>query len=172
VAVYGHENIPEKGGIIICSNHIHWLDPMLIGAFIKRKINFMAKIELFENKFFAIILKGINAFPVRRGTADIHAIKNSLKIIKNGEVLGTFPEGTRSKDGELKPAEHGVALISVKTDAPVIPIKISGSYKLFGGLNVSIGKSVIFTEYKNHKLSSDQVNELSQLIMKEIGTLK
>jgi 1-acyl-sn-glycerol-3-phosphate acyltransferase len=171
ITIKGYENIPQSGGLIICSNHIHWLDPILIAVYIKRKISYMAKAELFKNKFFAIILKGINVFPVKRGTADIAAIKNSLKLIKNGNVLGIFPEGTRSKDGNLKPAEPGVALIAIKTQAPVIPIRISGSYKIFDSINLTFGKPISFIEYGETKLSGEQINELSQLIMKEIGKL-
>lgn len=171
ITILGYENIPESGGIIICSNHIHWLDPVLIGVYIKRRVNYMAKAELFKNKFTALLLKGIRAFPVRRGTGDISAIKTSLKLIKNGQVLGIFPEGTRSKDGSPMHAEPGVALISIKADAPVIPIRISGSYKAFNRITITIGKPIVFTEYGNKKLSMEQISSLSQNIMNTIARL-
>lgn len=171
VRVLGADNIPKSGGLILCSNHIHWLDPLLMGVYIKRKIFFMAKAELFKNHFFAMILKGINAFPVKRGTADISAIKKSLKVIKNGRILGIFPEGHRSKDGNLLPAEPGVALISLKTDAPVVPMRINGNYKFLGKLYITIGKPIIFSEYRDKKLSMDEMSKLSQLVMDEIAKL-
>jgi 1-acyl-sn-glycerol-3-phosphate acyltransferase len=171
VTVKGFENIPEYGGIIICSNHINWLDPILLGAYLKRKINFMAKAELFRNKLFAVIMKGINAFPVKRGEADITAIKTSLRIIKNNEVLGIFPEGTRSKDGKLRPAEPGVALIGVRTKAPVIPVGISGRYNIFNKLNIIVGNPMIFEGNGSSKLTNEDINNLSQSIMYEIGKL-
>lgn len=171
VTVEGSENIPKDSGVIICPNHINWLDPILIGVYVKRKVHFMAKAELFRNRIFAMILKGINAFPVKRGTGDISAIKTSFKIIKNGEALGIFPEGTRSRSGKLLPAEPGVALISVKTGAPVIPVRISGSYLMFRNIKIVIGKPIVFDQYMGKKLSMDEINDLSQTIMKEIEKL-
>jgi len=171
VTVKGHENIPDSGGIIICANHIHWLDPLLLGVVIKRRISFMAKAELFQNKIFAAVLKSIHAFPVKRGTADISAIKNSLKIVKEGGALGIFPEGTRSKDGKIHEAEPGVALIAVKAKALVVPVKISGSYKHFSSIKVIIGEPIMLGDNQKQKISLDKINELSQSIMNQIARL-
>ncbi|MDI6619380.1 MAG: lysophospholipid acyltransferase family protein [Clostridiales bacterium] len=171
VKVDGLENIPERGGIIICPNHIHWLDPILVGVYTKRKIHYMAKAEAFKNKLFAFVLRNIYAFPVKRGTPDISAIKTSLKIVKNGKCLGIFPEGHRSENGKLQKAEPGVALISLKSKTPVIPVKITGSYKPFSKLKITIGKPISFLKYSGKKLSMDEINKLSQLIMKEISEL-
>lgn len=172
ITLKGTENIPENGGIVLCSNHINWLDPILIGICVKRKIYFMAKAELFSNKFFAFIMKSINAFPVKRGTADISAIKKSFNIIKNGEILGIFPEGTRSKTGKLLPAEPGASVIALKTNAPVIPVRVQGSYLIGGNLRLTIGKPISFEEYRGKRLSSQEINNISQQIMKEISKLK
>lgn len=172
ITLKGTENIPENGGVVLCSNHINWLDPILIGICVKRKIYFMAKAELFSNKFFAFIMKSINAFPVKRGTADISAIKKSFNIIKNGEILGIFPEGTRSKTGKLLPAEPGASVIALKTNAPVIPVRVQGSYLIGGNLRLTIGKPISFEEYRGKRLSSQQINNISQQIMKEISKLE
>lgn len=172
ITLEGTENIPEKGGLVLCSNHIHWLDPILIGICVKRKIYFMAKAELFKNKFFAFIIRNINAFPVKRGTADISAIKRSLSIIKNGDILGIFPEGTRSKNGKLLPAEPGASVIALKTKAPIIPVRVQGSYSFRGNLRVTIGKPILFEEYIGKKLSGEEINSISQRIMAEIGRLR
>lgn len=172
ITLKGTENIPENGGIVLCSNHINWLDPILIGICVKRKIYFMAKAELFSNKFFAFIMRSINAFPVKRGTADISAIKKSFNIIKNGEILGIFPEGTRSKTGKLLPAEPGASVIALKTNAPVIPVRVQGSYLIGGNLRLTIGKPISFEEYRGKRLSSQEINNISQQIMKEISKLK
>jgi 1-acyl-sn-glycerol-3-phosphate acyltransferase len=171
VTVKGADNIPETGGAIICPNHIHWLDPLLIGTHIKRTVFYMAKAELFTGKLSSFILKGINAFPVKRGTADISAIKYSFKVIKKGAILGIFPEGTRSKNGELLPAEPGAALIALKTNVPVIPIRVKGSYSIFGRLSITIGKPMDLSGYMDRKLTSDEINEASQNIMEEIKKL-
>lgn len=172
VSVQGSENIPESGGLILCPNHIHWLDPLLIGSYVKRDVYFMAKVELFKNNFFAIILKGIHAFPVKRGKGDISAIKYSFKVIRNGNVLGLFPEGTRSKNGRLLPAEPGVALIAIKTGALILPVRITGSYKAFSKIHITIGKPISYSGYSDKKLSMEEIDELSQNIMKELAKLE
>lgn len=171
ITLKGTENIPESGGAVLCSNHINWLDPILIGICIKRKIYFMAKAECFRNKLFAFIMKGINAFPVKRGTADISAIKKSFSIIRGGDILGIFPEGTRSRTGRLLPAEPGASVIAIKTHAPIIPVRVQGSYLIGGHLRLTIGKPISFEEYSGRKLSSQEINNISQQIMKEISKL-
>ncbi|HBM74336.1 MAG TPA: 1-acyl-sn-glycerol-3-phosphate acyltransferase [Clostridiaceae bacterium] len=171
VTVKGAQNIPDSGGVVLCPNHIHWMDPILIAVYTKRKIHFMAKVELFKNNFFAMILKDLAAFPVKRGRPDISAIKTSFNVIKSGEILGIFPEGTRSRSGKLLPAEPGVALISIKTHSPVIPIRITGSYGLFKRLYIYIGKPISYSEFENEKLSVSKISELSQNIMHEISKL-
>ena len=170
--VKGKENIPETGGAIVCANHISNFDPIVVAICIKRNVHFMAKAELFKNKFVSYILIKLNAFPIKRGSADITAIKNSFKLIKNGEILGIFPEGTRSKNGKLGPAEPGTATIAIKTKAPIIPIKITGSYKAFKSVKVVIGKPIELTDYYDRKLTSDEINKASQQIMAEIDKLK
>jgi 1-acyl-sn-glycerol-3-phosphate acyltransferase len=170
--VKGKENIPKTGGAIVCANHVSNFDPIVVAICIKRNVHFMAKAELFKNKFVSYILIKLNAFPIKRGSADITAIKNSFKLIKNGEILGIFPEGTRSKNGKLGPAEPGTATIAIKTKAPIIPIKITGSYKAFKSVKVVIGKPIELTDYYDRKLTSDEINKASQQIMAEIDKLK
>lgn len=171
ITVRGTENIPETGGLVLCSNHIHWLDPILIGICVRRKIYYMAKAELFRNKFFAFIMRNINAFPVKRGTADMSAIKRSFTIIRDGDILGIFPEGTRSRNGKLLPAEPGASVIALKTNVPILPVRVQGSYSMGGKLNVSIGKPISLEEYRGRKLSGEEINSVSQQIMKEIAAL-
>ena len=170
--VKGKENIPKTGGAIVCANHVSNFDPIVVAICIKRNVHFMAKAELFKNKFVSYILIKLNAFPIKRGSADITAIKNSFKLIKNGEILGIFPEGTRSKNGKPGPAEPGTATIAIKTKAPIIPIKITGSYKAFKSVKVVIGKPIELTDYYDRKLTSDEINKASQQIMAEIDKLK
>ncbi len=96
--VRGQKNLPEEGGVIIMSNHISLLDPPLIASVLDRPVHFMAKKELFENPILRLILYIADAFPVDRESTDIKAVKKALNILKNGEVLGLFPEGP----GEMK----------------------------------------------------------------------
>lgn len=171
IEISGEENIPAQGKVIVCSNHFNNLDPVLIGTCLPRQINFMAKEELFSNKFFANIFKKLGVFPVKRGGADISAIKTSLKILKNKNALGMFPEGTRSKTGEILEAKPGLAMISIKSKSPVIPIAIMGNYKPFSKVDIIIDKPIEFSQYYNEKISIDEYQEISQGVLDHIKKL-
>ncbi|MDK2835372.1 MAG: 1-acyl-sn-glycerol-3-phosphate acyltransferase [Thermosediminibacterales bacterium] len=170
--IEGIENIPKKGPLIICANHISWWDPPLVGCSITRKVHFMAKAELFKYSIFKYILLKVGAFPVQRGKADMSAIKNALRILKKGSVLGLFPEGTRSKSGKLQKPEPGVALIALKSRSYVLPVAIKSNYKLFSEVKIKIGKPIAFIEYYNKKVNHLILDEISKKIMEEINKLK
>lgn len=129
--IEGVENIPQEGGAIIAANHISLWDPPLVGTAFKRHIHFMAKEELFKIPLITPIIKVLKAFPVKRGTADRAAIRNALSLLGQGELLGLFPEGTRSKTGELGKPEPGIAMIALKANVPIIPAAISGTNCVF-----------------------------------------
>src|SRR3989339_619848 len=116
IEIEGYKNFPKKGGAIVCANHLGNLDMFFIGYKIKRLVHWMAKEELFNNKIFAMILRKIGAFPVKRGTGDLGAIKFAINLIKNEHILGIFPEGTRTikKNSEEIKLKSGVALIAIK----------------------------------------------------------
>ena len=168
VKVKGEENIPKDIGLIVCSNHYHWLDPVVVACFFNRKISFMAKKELFDNKFFAFLLKKIYAFPVNRQAADISAIKNALKTVKSNKVLGMFPEGTRVKGNEFGEAKAGLALFAIKGKANVVPISIITNYKIFSKVTIYIDKPISFEEYYKQKLSTEDYERLSQDVLEVI----
>ncbi|MBS4030739.1 MAG: 1-acyl-sn-glycerol-3-phosphate acyltransferase [Clostridiales bacterium] len=171
--VRGLENLPNEGPYILCSNHISWWDPPLIGSIVRnRQVHFMAKEELFRIPVFSQIIKGINVFPVKRGSADRRAIKTALDILKNGNILGLFPEGTRSKTDELLPPQAGVGLIALKSEAPVIPVAIIGPYRLFKPIQVKIGEPLEFTEYYGQKAKAEQLEQIAAAIMANIGRLR
>ena len=129
IQVLGKENIPRKGGFILVSNHASNLDPVILGVASPRKLNFMAKIELFKNPIFGKILWSVNAFPVKRGKADISAIKEAIKRLKAGSGLLLFPQGERSESLENSQVQSGVGFLAAKSNVPVIPAFISGSDK-------------------------------------------
>lgn len=130
VEVYGSENLPQEGGFILASNHISDYDPILIGIKLKRQLNFMAKAELFKNKLFGAVLRGLGAFPVERGKGDNTAIMKAIDTVKGGDVLAIFPEGTRSKDGQLRRFKSGAIVVAAQTGANIIPtsVYIEGIY--------------------------------------------
>ena len=145
VKVNGIENIPKDSNFILCANHISCWDPPVLQGFIKRRIYFMAKDELFHMFFVGFILKMIKAIPVKRTGSDITAIKSAIKVLKNGEVLGIFPTGQRSKvkgEGEVK---GGVALLALKTGSPVLPVHINADYRIFSRVTLDIGKPCVYS---------------------------
>lgn len=169
--VTGRENIPSEGSAIVYSNHISILDPILLACILPRKINFMAKEELFKNPLFRRILRAVGAFPVKRGSADITAIKTALRRLKEGKVFGIFPEGTRSKDGEMLNFTHGMAAIAQRSGAVTVPVAISGKYNVFHPLHVTIGKPLDLKDYYGKKSNSELLNKMSELMSTEIKKL-
>jgi 1-acyl-sn-glycerol-3-phosphate acyltransferase len=124
------DKIPRKGKLILCSNHISYMDPVIIGAYIPRYIYFMAKKELYNNRFLSSLVSFLNAFPVKRRTLDRRTISTSFDILKCGNILGLFPEGTRSTDGILRKGKKGMGFIAAYSKTPIIPIAISGANKI------------------------------------------
>jgi 1-acyl-sn-glycerol-3-phosphate acyltransferase len=127
--VRGEENIPRSGGFILASNHTSNLDPVVLGVACPVDISFMAKEELFRNRFFGAILNMVNAFPVKRDKADIGAIRQAVRRVKAGHGLLIFPEGGRQTDGSLGAAKEGIGFLALKLNVPVIPAYITGTDK-------------------------------------------
>lgn len=169
--VEGRDNLPAEGGAILCSNHISWWDPPLVGCVVKRRVHFMAKEELFKIPILGSILPALGAFPVRRGTPDRSAIRQALRVLKDGQVLGIFPEGTRSKTGRLQKAEPGTALLAIKSQAPLVPVAILGPYRLFRPIRVRIGAPFTVEEFYDQRLSSEVLGPASEKIMAKIAEL-
>ncbi len=172
--IIGAENIPRSGGVIIAANHISLWDPPVVGTGATRPIHFMAKEELFNIPVLKWIIPRINAFPVRRGAADRTAIRHAINLLKQGEILGLFPEGTRSKTGVLGKPEPGIAMIALKAGVPVVPAAIIGTNKvgkdgsLFPKFIIKYGKPIVVTEEKADK---EAMENLSTTIMQEISSL-
>lgn len=164
---YGRENLPAKGPYIICANHTSWFDPPLVGCMVpsRNKVRFMAKEELFRTFLFGNIIRRMGAFPVKRNTADKRAIKQALMLLEKGEILGLFPEGTRSRTGELGEPHLGAALIALKSKKPVLPVAIKWPPKIFQPVKVSIGPLIYFHEEGKIK---EKLEEVSLQIMEQI----
>ncbi|GAE34533.1 lysophospholipid acyltransferase family protein [Halalkalibacter akibai] len=168
VEIIGKENIPKDGGAILCCNHIHNFDPPLLGAYIEREVNYMAKQELFEQPILKQLLPKLGAFPVKRGMSDKQALRTALKLLKEGRMLGIFPEGTRSKNGELQKGLSGAGFFALRTDAIVIPCAIIGPYKRSKPLKLVYGSPIDFSKLKEEKVSAEVATEV---IMEEIRLL-
>jgi 1-acyl-sn-glycerol-3-phosphate acyltransferase len=130
VEVIGKEKVPKKGRLILCSNHISYIDPIIIDAYFPRYLFFMAKVEVFKNSFLAPVVKFFNAFPVNRQSFDRQTFRHSVEILDDEEVVGIFPEGTRSSDGIIRDGHKGLGLIAVMGNSPVLPMALSGTNKI------------------------------------------
>lgn len=173
VKLIGRENIPKSGSVILCANHIGGLDMFLIGYRIRRIVHWMAKEELFRVPFFSVILRWFGAFPVKRNSGDIGAIKTSINLLKNGHVLGIFPGGTRAGNVEENAsyAKGGVALIAIKSQTQILPVAIKRELKLFGKAEIIFGSPYKIDIECTKKCSSEELNEISHNIMHKIYEL-
>ena len=173
--VYGRENIPKEGAVILAANHASNIDPPLMASLIERPVSYMAKIELFENPIFGAAIRRCHAFPVKRGASDRGAIKAAVTVLKEGHMLGLFPEGTRSKTGELQKAEAGIALIASMTGAPIVPVAILNSHRIFanGGLlpqlRIMYGVPISF---QGDRKSKEALDAFSAEIMAHIARMR
>ncbi|MCZ8535765.1 1-acyl-sn-glycerol-3-phosphate acyltransferase [Paenisporosarcina quisquiliarum] len=166
--IKGLEHFPKTGGILICANHIDALDPPVVGITAPRPVHFMAKEELFNAPVLKPLLPKLNAFPVKRGLSDREALRRALAILKGGDVMGIFPEGTRSKNGELGKGFSGAGFFALKGEADVVPCAIVGPYKPFKRLKVVYGEPIIMQPYRDRKASADEV---TSVIMERIQQL-
>ncbi len=173
IEVTGSDNIPKDGPFILCANHISAWDAPLLQCFIKRRIFFMAKDELFHVFFVGFIMRVIKAIPVKRTGADIAAIKSAIRVLRDGECLGIFPTGQREKvkgEGEVK---GGVALLALKTKAPVVPVHINADFRIFSRVKLTIGtpKAYEISEGKA-KADAEDAEKISKEIYSSILSLK
>ncbi len=176
--VFYRYRIPREGALIIASNHASFLDPVVLGVVAPRKINFMAKDELFSNIFFGLLLRSLGVVAVRREGVSAGAFKEAFKRLKAGQALAVFPEGTRAAEGSFGKAHPGVGFLAIKSKATVIPAYIKGSanalprYACFVRLKpirVYFGKPLnpdIFSD------TNEGYRKFANLIMEGIATLK
>jgi len=170
VRIDGLENIPKKGPAIMVSNHLSFLDALILGMFFPRKIWFMAKNSQFYNSFIYWFLRISGAFPVRRYTIDGQAVRNTIRILDAGHIIGIFPEGERSWDGRMLPFKYGCLRLILALDQPVIPVGISGAYELMPRwtakikrvpVRVNIGAPVEFENIPASMQSEEKIAEAS-----------
>lgn len=172
IKVKNLNNIPKKGGVIVCSNHESVLDPMLIGIIINRRISFMAKKELFNNKFYGLVLRHLDSFPVERDIADLQAYKKAIKLLKSGKALGIFAQGTRSKNIDTKEGKGGAVFFALNSGVPIVPVGIKVKKKFFTTVEFNCGDAIDYSEYKNIKLKTEVLNELTEDLMEKINVLR
>ncbi|HAN43996.1 MAG TPA: 1-acyl-sn-glycerol-3-phosphate acyltransferase [Ruminococcaceae bacterium] len=166
----GLENIPDNGGYILASNHRTNFDPIFLAVKLKPQLFFMAKAELFKNKFVGFIIKNLGAFPVERGKGDTGAIEWAVNLLKDGKVLAMFPEGTRSLDGvPLKP-KSGVAVVANQTKADILPCAVCFGKRLGfrGKVTIKYGKLIKNQELQFKDGNPGEIKNASKIIMNKI----
>ena len=165
----GQENIPENTGFIIAPNHLSFFDPPLAGCFMKQDLFFMAKQELFDVSVLGFLIKRTNAFPVKRGAQDMSAFRNAFTILENKKALLMFPEGTRSKTGQLGKARAGVGMVACNCQVPIVPVKIvnTNNMKKFKKIEVKYGKPI----YPPKEHVKEDYLKIAQQVLDEIKNL-
>jgi len=125
--IYGTERVPREGGLVVACNHFSWIDPPALGAACPRTLYFMAKVEAHRVPGLGQLMRSFGAFPVRRGESDREAVRTMREIVRAGNALGMFAEGTRQRSGVPGPVLPGAAMVAVNEGVPVIPVAIHGS---------------------------------------------
>ena len=173
VHLVGRQNVPETGPLIVTSNHLSWADVVLIPAFLKRKVVYMAKEETFQGKT-GWLVRFFGAFPVKRGEADRQSLKTAEEQLKAGRILGIFPEGTRSKIHKLGQAHAGMGMIALRSGAPVLPVAIYGSENAFKKfrprITIIFGEPMILAP-KGKKITREDIDQSTEQVMLRIASM-
>ena len=173
------ENVPKTGGVILAANHSSYLDPPLVGAGLRRGINYLARASLFRFPVMGQILHSWSAVPVDRDGGGAKGLKIILGRLLNGAGIILFPEGTRSDDGKLQPARSGIGLVVAKSTAPVVPVHVFGTYEAWGRnqkfprpkkVTVKYGKPMMFEKLRAEAkdCTKDRLKQIYQEIADEI----
>ena len=179
-SVYGRENLIEDGPAIVASNHQSYLDPPLIGCAHRRELHYLTRNTLFDHRLLGWFLKRVNTVPVDRDRGDIAAIKTIIRLVKEGHRIIIFPEGTRSLDGQLQQARSGLGMVIAKTGAPVVPVRLFGSFEALpktGGLrlvpvSMVVGQPLRFTAQDLASKDRELYQRLSDRVMEQITNLR
>ncbi|MFC5448063.1 lysophospholipid acyltransferase family protein [Paenibacillus aestuarii] len=164
---FGRENVPAEGAVVLCCNHISLWDPPLLGSPLERKVHFMAKAELFDIPILGSAIAKVGAFPVKRGGVSKESIRLAIQLLRDGKMMGVFPEGSRSNAGGM--GKKGAASLALKAGAAVVPVAIVGHYKLFRKMKIVYGKPMDLSAYTSG--SSEDLELATEAIMNEIRSL-
>jgi len=177
--VYNPERVPLQGGVILAANHASYIDPPLVGAGVPRMINFLARETLFHIPGLAPILRSWKVVPVDRDAGTGRGLKTILNRLAQGGAIILFPEGTRSRDGSFQRARSGIGLTVIKSSAPVVPVRVFGTFDAYGRtrkfprpmrLQVKYGKPLSFEKERAeaNTCPKDRVKEIYQQIADRI----
>lgn len=185
--VYHRERVPLTGPVILAANHASYLDPPLVGCPLPREINYLARDTLFTLPVLGSYLRALNAVPVDREGGGGTGLKAILDRLQAGNAILLFPEGTRTSNGRLLPAKSGIGLTVIKSQAPVVPVRIFGTYEAYGRrhkwprphpVGVKYGHPILFEALRAEaKICSKPrlkqiYQEVADLLMREISQIE
>lgn len=168
----GREFVPAEGGVVLCANHTSLLDPILVllAATKKRQMHVVAKAELFKIPVLNWILKGIGIIPVKRGLSDVTSFKECLRVLRNGELLLIFPEGTRVKEGKKVEPHSGAVVMAARANVPVMPVYVGKKKRLFRKTDVVFGEPYQL-EFEGRKPTHEESQRMTEELMARICAL-
>src|SRR2546429_5332444 len=179
VEVKNPEHVPLAGAVLLVANHSSLLDPPLVGGVVPRQLSFLAKAELFRIPLFGPLIRRLNARPVRREGPDPGALRAAQRVLEEDGALLIFPEGTRGPEGTLRPAKAGAGMLAVRSGAPVVPVYVSGSGRVWpkgrrlfrpGKVTVTFGAPLRFGERAGDRRA--QYETASREMMAAIARLR
>src|SRR5204863_7971406 len=177
--VFHPERVPLTGPVILAANHASFIDPPLVGAGLKREINYLARESLFRFPVVGAVLRAVNSVPVDRDGGGAAGLKAILGRLLAGGGIILFPEGTRTRDGHLQPARSGIGLAVIKSEAPVVPVRVFGTFEAYGRhmrfprprrIIVKYGQPMLFKELRTEAkaCSKARLKEIYQQVADEI----
>jgi 1-acyl-sn-glycerol-3-phosphate acyltransferase len=177
--VLNPERVPMSGPVILASNHASFLDPPLVGSGLKRDINYLARESLFRFPGIGALLRSWNAVPVDREGGGARGLKAILDRLHEGGAIILFPEGTRTRDGKLQPARSGIGLTVIKSTAPVVPVRVFGTFEAYGKhikfprpkrVTVKYGRPMMFEKLREEAktCSKPRLKEIYQQVADEL----
>lgn len=168
VKIEGTENVPKEGAFILCGNHIDFMKVPVVVVYCPRKVNFMGKIELFNNSFLARLGELFDVIPVKRGKQDVDAMKKSLKVLNSKEGLGIFPEGTTKGLEKGVKVKNGAAFMALRTGKPIVPVGVEVTKKPFPKIIVRYGKALDYSQYKSKTPEKENLDKVTSEMMETI----
>ncbi len=169
----GQKNIPQKGGVLFCSNHKSNFDPMFVACAVTRKVGFMAKEELFKVPVLGSFIGSLGSFPIKRGATDSVAIKKALELLGSGGAMLIFPQGTRKREIRREDFKRGAAMLATRSDVCIVPVAISGEYKLFARPTIRFAEPINVAQYTTNgqKEGFEIIGDLLYNKIKEMSEL-
>lgn len=173
VEIKGLQNVPAEGPALLCANHLGELDMFFIGYRLKRLIRWVAKAELFKNPLLGAVITWLGAIPIKRGKTDVSSAKNIFRLLREGHIVGIFPEGTRTRGKDLSKIKVKPAFVkyAIESEVPILPVGIKGQYRPFSRIRVTFGKPYYLNANKEQIYSKDEIEQYSKIVMKSIYDL-